>query len=59
VIPISKPGVTGLSNAVVSTDDQEVAVRKNADSQGLFAGTAMRLQPNPDFWSFIDHLKKR
>jgi hypothetical protein len=58
LIPISKPGVTGLSYAVVSTDDQEVTVRKNAASQGLLAGAAMPSQPNPEFWSFIDYLKK-
>jgi hypothetical protein len=59
VIPISKPGVTGLSHAVVSTDDQEAAVRANAVSQGLFTGTAMPSPPNPEIWSFIDYLKKR
>lgn len=58
VIPITKPGVTGFSYAVVNTDDEEVAVRKNAVSQGLFAGTAMRSQPNPEFWSFIDYVKE-
>jgi hypothetical protein len=42
VIPISKPGVTGFSYAVVNTNDQEAAVRKNAASQGLLAGTPMR-----------------
>jgi hypothetical protein len=42
LIPISKPGVTGFIMQLVSTDDQEVELRKNAASQRLLAGTAMR-----------------
>jgi hypothetical protein len=42
VIPISTPGVAGFKMQFVSTDDQEVELRKNAASQGLLSGTAMR-----------------
>jgi hypothetical protein len=42
LIPIGKPGVTGFTLQFVSTDDQEVELRKNAASQGLLAGTPMR-----------------
>jgi len=59
VIPIAKPGVAGISFALAITDEVEASVRKNATSQGLLAGTAMRLQPDPSIWRLIDHLKTK
>jgi hypothetical protein len=58
VIPISRPGVSGCSFAVVTTDAEEADVAKKAAEQGLLAGPAMPTQPNPQFWSFIDQIKK-
>jgi hypothetical protein len=59
VIPITKPGVTGMSHAIARTDADEAAVRKNAATQGLLAGKAMPTRPNPQFWQFVDYLKNR
>jgi hypothetical protein len=59
VIPITEPGVAGFSYAIAKTDADETVVRTNAATQGLLAGKAMPTQPNPQFWSFIDHLKGR
>lgn len=57
-IPISKPGAPGVSYAVARTDADETAVRKNAAAQGLLAGTAMPTGTNPQFWSFVDNVKR-
>jgi hypothetical protein len=58
LIPISKPGVPGVSYAVARTDVDEAAVRKNAAAQGLLAGIAMPTGTNPQFWSFIDTVNR-
>jgi hypothetical protein len=58
VVPISKPSVAGFSFALARSDTEEAKVRENAASQNLLAGKQMRLGPNPQFWSFVDHLKK-
>jgi hypothetical protein len=59
VIPISKPSVAGVSFAMARTDTEEAATRANAGGQGLLAGEAMPTHRNPQFWSFIDHIKTR
>jgi hypothetical protein len=59
VIPITKPGAPGFSYALARTDADEMAVRKNAAAQELLAGKAMSTEPNLQFWSFVDSVKRR
>jgi hypothetical protein len=59
LIPISKPGVSGVSYAVVRTDVDEMTVRKNAAAQGFLSGIATQTGTNPQFWSFIETVNRR
>jgi hypothetical protein len=59
VIPIAKPGGAGFSFAVAPTDEVEETVRKNAAAQGLLAGAAIPIKPDPTIWKVIDYLKAK
>jgi hypothetical protein len=59
IIPLTKPGVPGLSYTLARTDADEATARKNAAAQGLLVGEAMPTKQNPQFWSFIHTVKSR
>ncbi len=53
LIPIMKPGGSGVSIAIATNDEDEEKVRADAVARGLVAGVAMALATNPQFWSLI------
>jgi hypothetical protein len=57
VIPIVKPGTTASTVALARTDEEETAARQKAAAEGLIAGAAQEVEPNPDAWGVIDHIK--
>jgi hypothetical protein len=57
-IPIRNPSVAGGRIQSARTDDEEAAIRAEAMAQGLVAGTAMRVQPNPGLWRVINYARE-
>jgi hypothetical protein len=58
-IPIRSSSVAGIKFRTANSDDEEATIRANAKAQGLLAGPAMRVRPNPEFWRVIDYARKR
>jgi hypothetical protein len=58
VIPVIKPGSTAFTFALARNDDDETAARQKAAANGLIAGVAKELEPDPTIWGLIDSIKR-
>ena len=58
VIPIVKPGSTAFTFALARTDADEAAARQRAAAEGLVAGAAKEIEPDPTIWSAIESIKR-
>lgn len=58
VIPVIKPGTTVFTFALARDDDAETAARQKAAANGLIAGPAKEIEPDPAMWSLLDSIKR-
>jgi hypothetical protein len=58
VIPVVKPGSTAFTFALARDDEAETVARQKAAANGLIAGPAKEVEPDPGLWSLLGYIKR-